>query len=87
MALDKESNKVTLTYSNDPYDETSFGFDSGFADCYTFSLEVFKTDTSLTTPLEGAVFELWVNPYDDTAEEYQVYLMRSEDDPTVYTVS
>lgn len=54
-----ECNVVRLSYSNNPYDDTSFGEDSAEVYSYTFVLDVLKTKGDEVTPLDGATFGLF----------------------------
>lgn len=59
VSSDNESNTVVLEYSNNPYDEDSFGKDSDIVYEYTFDLDVLKVGEDGETPLAGAVFALY----------------------------
>ncbi len=87
IAIDAETNTVELQYSNNPYDSNSFGYDNDVVYSYTFAMDVLKTDSTGTNPLDDAVFALWVNPTDETLPNYQVYLTQDLEDPTVYYVT
>lgn len=71
----KDSNIITLTYSNNPYDSSSTGEDSSTVYSYTFDLDVTKTKGDSVTGLAGAKFAL----YEETSTpdgqvQTQIYL-------------
>lgn len=76
ITVDKTSvgieNNVTLTYSNNPFDENSTGEQDDTVWHHTFQIEVFKTLDNSTSALEEAVFALYVVD----GGEVQLYLTK-----------
>lgn len=70
-----ESNTATLTYSNNPYDETSFGEIESTVYTYTFDVDILKTSGDGVTALEGAVFALYEVSGEGVSQQLtQIYL-------------
>lgn len=87
---DYEQNEVTLKYSNNPYNSSSYGNDSDTVYGYTFVMNVLKTTGDGVTPLADAEFALYeiLDSTDGTTHYQQVYLTQSTDSsleiPTYY---
>lgn len=71
VSTDRETNQVTLTFSNNPYDESDTGTSDATVYSYTFDMDVLKTDETGETPLAGAEFAL-------SDEDGQIYLAFAE---------
>lgn len=90
LYTDYEQNEVELVFSNNPYDDESFGKDSDIVYGYTFEIDVFKTKGDGITALEDAKFALYevIVSTDGTTHYEQIYLAQDTEDalevPTYY---
>ncbi len=82
VSSDKETNEVTLEYSNNPYDADSRGKDSDIVYEYTFDLDVLKVGEDGVTPLAGATFALYEVDY---GNETQIALIYDDVNDVYYT--